>query len=85
MLAPPLQPGQLRWRCRRGMKELDILLERYVQRRWQQAPPAERAAFEGLLEAQDPLIYGYCLGSTPVPDHLAALVERITAHDDGER
>jgi antitoxin CptB len=81
----PLQPGQLRWRCRRGMKELDILLERYVERRWQHAAAAERAAFEGLLEAQDPLIYGYCLGSLPVPDHLAALVERITAHGVGER
>jgi antitoxin CptB len=85
MAEAALQPGQLRWRCRRGMKELDILLERYVERRWQQAPPEERAAFEGLLEVQDPVIYGYCLGSAAVPDHLAALVERITANGDGER
>jgi antitoxin CptB len=79
MVKVTLQPGQLRWRCRRGMKELDILLERYVQRRWQHAAAEERAAFEGLLEVQDPVIYGYCLGSLPIPHHLAALVERITA------
>jgi antitoxin CptB len=85
MVDSPLPPGQLRWRCRRGMKELDILLERYVERRWQHAAAEERAAFEGLLEVQDPLIYGYCLGSLPVPDHLAALVERITADGLGER
>ena len=85
MIAAPLKSGQLRWRCRRGMKELDILLERYVARRWDHAPPEERAAFEGLLEAQDPVIYAYCLGSTAPPDHLAALIERITAPGDGER
>jgi antitoxin CptB len=77
MSGPP-SLGQLRWRCRRGMKELDILLERYVERRWASAPAEERAAFEGLLEFQDPSIYGYCLGSTPVPVHLAPLVEAIT-------
>ncbi len=79
-----LQPGQLRWRCRRGMKELDVLLERYVDTRWPSAPPGERAAFLGLLEAQDPVIYGYCLGSIPAPAHLKALVEHITTHG-GER
>ena len=80
-----LQPGQLRWRCRRGMKELDILLERYVDRRWPSAQTDERAAFLGLLEVQDPLIYGYCLGSLPIPEHLAVLVERITCLGGGER
>ena len=28
------QLGRLRWRCRRGMKELDILLARYVDERF---------------------------------------------------
>jgi antitoxin CptB len=79
------QPGQLRWRCRRGMKELDVLLERYVDTRWPSASAGERAAFVALLEAQDPVIYGYCLGSVPAPAHLTALVERITAHGGGER
>ena len=85
MTLPTVQLGQLRWRCRRGMKELDILLERYVDRDWPSAPPEERAAFLGLLEVQDPLIYAYCLGSTPAPDHLMALVARITSHGGGER
>ena len=80
-----LQAGQLRWRCRRGMKELDILLERYVDVRWPSAPAQERTAFEALLEVQDPLIYDYCLGSMPVPEHLAALIERITARGAGEQ
>jgi len=31
-MAPEL--GKLRWRCRRGMKELDVLLARYVDERF---------------------------------------------------
>ena len=76
----PHRDGHLRWRCRRGMKELDILLTRYLDERYGTAPPEEQDAFRGLLEAQDPLIYAYCLGSEPPPEHLAVLIERITAH-----
>jgi len=77
--------GKLRWRCRRGMKELDILLTRYVDERYGAAPPQEQQAFRRLLETQDPVIYAYCLGQEPPPAHLAALIERITANSPAER
>jgi antitoxin CptB len=73
------EEGRLRWRCRRGMKELDILLTRYMDERYGSAPPDERDAFRSLLETQDPVIYAYCLGQEPPPEHLAVLIERITA------
>ena len=81
MNAPP-QPedlGRLRWRCRRGMRELDVLLARYLDERFCGAPREEQEAFRRLLETQDPVIYGYCLGSEPPPPRFAALIERITA------
>jgi antitoxin CptB len=71
--------GKLRWRCRRGMKELDILLTRYVDERYRAASAEEQQAFRTLLETQDPVIYAYCLGQEPPPEHLAVLIERITA------
>jgi antitoxin CptB len=71
--------GRLRWRCRRGMKELDILLSRYMDERFWAAAPLEQEAFRRLLEIQDPVIYAYCLGSERPPAHFAALIERITA------
>jgi antitoxin CptB len=77
--------GELRWRCRRGMKELDILLQRYVEQRFCSAPAGEQAAFRQLLEVQDPLIYGYCLGSSRPPEHFVALVARITAEPSAVR
>jgi len=71
--------GRLRWRCRRGMRELDILLSRYVRERFCVATAGEQAAFERLLDAQDGDLYAYCLGAMPPPAEFAGLIERITA------
>jgi antitoxin CptB len=80
-LAPgdPSELGQLRWRCRRGMKELDILLARYVDERFARASACEQDAFRQLLEAQDTELYAYFLGSLAPPAKFAALVGQITA------
>ena len=77
--------GQLRWRCRRGMKELDILLTRYMDERFAGAAPAEQQAFQRLLDTQDPVIYAYCMGQERPPAHLAVLIERITADASADR
>jgi antitoxin CptB len=71
--------GRLRWHCRRGMKELDLLLTRYMDQRYCAAPAREQEAFRNLLETQDPILYAYCLGQERPPEHLADLIERITA------
>ena len=67
------------------MKELDILLTRYLDAHYPSASAQEQAAFQGLLQSQDPVIYGYCLGSERPPEHLAALIERITANSSADR
>ncbi len=72
--------GRLRWRCRRGMRELDVLLERFVDERFAAAPPADQAAFRELLETRDTVIYAYCLGQEAPPARFADLIERITAN-----
>jgi antitoxin CptB len=79
------EEGRLRWRCRRGMKELDILLTRYLDERFSLASPQEQAAFRGLLDTQDPVIYAYCLGSERPPPHLKVLIERITGGPPAQR
>lgn len=75
----PAELGKLRWRCRRGMQELDILLKRYVEERFPSASACEQEAFRRLLETQDTVIYAYCMGQVEPPEELAPLVERITA------
>ncbi|HEY3654498.1 MAG TPA: succinate dehydrogenase assembly factor 2 [Steroidobacteraceae bacterium] len=71
--------GKLRWRCRRGMKELDVLLSRYLEEEYRDATPEHQQAFRQLLDSQDPLLYAYFLGREPPPDAvLSSLLERIT-------
>jgi antitoxin CptB len=61
--------ARLRWRCRRGMRELDVLLTRYLERSYAASSPAERAAFAQLLELPDPDLFGYLVGRT-TPDEV---------------
>lgn len=74
----PAELGRLRWRCRRGMRELDVLLLCYLERDWPTASQAERATFRDLLEWQDPEINALLLGRTePEDEALARVLEHL--------
>ncbi len=71
---------RLRWRCRRGMRELDQLFGRYLDRSWVGASAEERDVFERLLGCEDDLLWRWFLGYEICEDReLHALVERIRA------
>ena len=78
--------GQLRWRCRRGMRELDVLLERYLQERYPSAPAAEQQAFAALLEVPDPQLFAYVVQREVPADpewaHVIAKLRNIEANID---
>jgi len=74
--------SELRWQCRRGMRELDILLERYLQLRFDRAAVEEKLAFRVLLALQDPDLAGYLLRGEPHKDPASAtLIARILGND----
>jgi antitoxin CptB len=54
--------SRLRWLCRRGMKELDIVLTRYLDERYAAAEADEQALFRQLLQMPDPDLYNLLLG-----------------------
>jgi len=72
--------GQLRWHCRRGMKELDVLLERFCQQQLPNLTSDERKVFARFLDWSDPDLYT-CLvnGQYPTDNAYASLVQRILA------
>jgi len=45
--------ARLRWQCRRGTKELDYLLNRYLETGYLVADQLEREMFVALLELED--------------------------------
>ena len=56
-----------RWRCRRGMKELDVLLERFARRGLDALDDTELEALENLLEAPDQDILEWLASATTSP------------------
>ena len=69
---------KLRWRCRRGMRELDQLLERWLDREWRQSPTARRDVFLRLLDTEDDKLWRWFLGhEAPSDVEVAALVRYI--------
>jgi antitoxin CptB len=79
-VAAPLdaEGRRLLWRCRRGLKELDVLLERYAAAHLGESDPGQRRRLERLLELPDPQLAEYLLaGVTPQDAELAALARQI--------
>jgi antitoxin CptB len=88
ILAAPLDPEarRLLWRCRRGMKELDVLLERFARRELPEASAEQRQTLTRLLELPDPVLVDYLLGQAIPPDpELASLVGRIAGQATADR
>ena len=69
---------RLRFLLRRGMKELDVMVERYHRGRYPDAGAAERATFVRLLtEVEDPDIWSWTMGYAPVPEEFSDLIEQL--------
>ena len=70
--------GFLRWRCRRGMRELDLLLSRWLERGWAAADARRRDAFLRLLDEPDPQLVDWLLnGERPADQPTARLLDDI--------
>lgn len=76
-ISPP-ETSRLKWKCRRGMKELDLLLEGYLAGRYPKAGEAEQGAFKALLELQDPVLFDYVTGrDRPVSEDERRVIDAL--------
>ena len=70
--------GQLRWRCRRGMLELDLLLEAFLENAYEGLPDGDKRVFCRMLDYQDQLLLDWFMGRTvPAEREVTRIVERI--------
>ena len=77
-----MRKSELKWQCRRGMRELDELLLRYVERRFDRAREEEKQAFRTVLSLSDPELVGYLLKrERPESTEIASVVEHILDRD----
>lgn len=70
--------AKLKWRCRRGTKELDYLLTAYLDNDYQQATEDEVSCFVELLTLQDTQLISFLLEGKPSESEgLDRLVKKI--------
>jgi len=70
--------ARLRWACRRGMLELDVLLMPFVEQAYDQLDETEQALFRQLLECDDPQLFAWFMGHQTCTDPgLARIVDVI--------
>ena len=72
---------RLRWRCRRGMKELDALFGARLDALIESGNAAEALGrFERLLDCEDDQLWRWCLGQgRPDDASLAGLIDALRA------
>ena len=73
-----------RWQCRRGMLELDLLLNNFVEKRAKALTEKQKESFELLLSYPDQTLLDLLLGNTISSDEtISEIVEQIqdTAFD----
>ena len=72
--------AELRWRCRRGMLELDILLNAYLEERFETLSPEQNAAFGAILDYPDQVLFDLLMGNMQSSDaRINSLISDIKA------
>jgi antitoxin CptB len=70
--------NRLCWHSRRGMLELDLILEPFVKQCYRSLPAADQARYERLLECEDQDLFSWFLGRVvPEDEEHATIVRRI--------
>ncbi|RUO41196.1 succinate dehydrogenase assembly factor 2 family protein [Pseudidiomarina aestuarii] len=70
--------NRMRWACRRGMLELDVLFRPFVDEAYDDLPAEQQEQFRRLLTCDDPDLFAWFMGHQACPDpDLAEMVQVI--------
>ena len=70
----PVFMERVRWRCRRGLLELDIVLERFIAKHYASLNEVELVAFDELLDMPDTLLWDMITGRGELPQASSQLI-----------
>jgi antitoxin CptB len=78
MTDDPQSRNRLAWQCRRGMRELDVLLKGFLEQRFDRLNAQERDSFARLLEYPDAVLLEWLMGRmVPADKDVASIVQDI--------
>jgi len=68
---------RVRWRCRRGLLELDVVLTRFLDRHFETLSLQQRSTLNRLLDYPDNDLWDFLSGKQPPPDPDTARIIRL--------
>ena len=72
--------AKLKWHCRRGMRELDLLLERFLESQYDALTDSDKERFSQLLEEPNGRLVGWILEGGEPDVEYREFVSRIRAY-----
>jgi len=69
--------ASLKWRCRRGMRELDLLLERFLESQYDSLTDTNQKLFAQFLEEPNQRIMDWLLENAQSDNQYTELVKKI--------
>lgn len=73
-----MEQNRLRWASRRGMLELDLILQPFVEDGYLSLSAAEQLHFQRLLQCEDQDLFAWFLGhGEPADDELKTIVKLV--------
>lgn len=70
--------AKLKWACRRGMLELDLLLEKFLKEAYDDLSEHDKNLFVQLLNYSDPELFAWLINrDMPADREMVSLIERI--------
>ena len=79
-----IELSKIRWRCRRGTKELDHLLLSYFEDHYQDANESGRASFEEMLSLQDNVLIEMFADPQHIQDKkMQQIIIQIIGNEEG--
>ena len=77
----PIRRAKLVWHCRRGMLELDLLFQRFIEQYLDRLSELELVSFETLLTYPDPELFSWLMGSeNPESEEMRHIIQLIQLH-----
>lgn len=78
------QGSSLLWRCRRGIREMDLLLQQFLENRYPLLSDNEKQAFAELLEQPDLDIMDWIMGRTSPPAKFESIINKLRNTNEPE-
>ncbi|MGL5030225.1 MAG: succinate dehydrogenase assembly factor 2 [Aeromonas sp.] len=74
----PVERSRLKWACRRGMLELDVIFMPFYENEFDTLSDADQQTFIRLLQSDDPDLFKWCMGhGVPADPAFVAMIALI--------